>query len=130
MCSRNVTQVHIIKAVYEFGVNVIHSDTDVVWFGDPLPFFHERLSGPVHVIMATDAVATGNPVGDMGLEVTTNPFTNINTGPRGRAGADRRGQASFLADIRSLCTFPANSCARVTRAPGVRVAPMTMDTGC
>ncbi|KAG2425121.1 hypothetical protein HYH02_015065 [Chlamydomonas schloesseri] len=73
-------KVHIIKAVYEFGVNVIHSDTDVVWFSDPLPFFHERLSGPVHVMMATDAVATGNPVGDTGLEANTNPFTNINTG--------------------------------------------------
>eukprot|EP00198_Chlamydomonas_reinhardtii_P008349 XP_001697686.1 predicted protein [Chlamydomonas reinhardtii] len=36
-------KVHIIKAVYEFGVNVIHSDTDVVWFGDPLPFFQQQL---------------------------------------------------------------------------------------
>lgn len=37
---------------------------------------------------------------------------------------------SFLADIRSLCTFPADTPADVTGAPGVRVAPTTMDTGC
>jgi hypothetical protein len=69
-----------MKSVYEFGVNIIHSDADVVWFGDPLPFFLARLSGPVHIVMATDALSTGNSVGDGGLEATTNPHTNINTG--------------------------------------------------
>ncbi|KAG2425120.1 hypothetical protein HYH02_015064 [Chlamydomonas schloesseri] len=74
-------KVHVMKAVYEFGVHIIHSDTDVVWFSDPLPYFTARLrTSPVHVVIATDAVQTQNVRGDTGLEISTNPHTNINTG--------------------------------------------------
>ncbi|KAG2422476.1 hypothetical protein HXX76_016000 [Chlamydomonas incerta] len=74
-------KVHMMKAVYEFGVHIIHSDTDVVWFSDPLPYFAARLAtSPVHVVIATDAVQTQNARGDTGLEISTNPHTNINTG--------------------------------------------------
>ncbi|PNH08211.1 hypothetical protein TSOC_005297, partial [Tetrabaena socialis] len=73
-------KVHVMKSVYELGVHVVHSDADVVWFNDPHPYFHARLEGPAHIVICTDAVSTGNQKGDGGLEVTTNPHTNINTG--------------------------------------------------
>ncbi|KXZ42497.1 hypothetical protein GPECTOR_141g695 [Gonium pectorale] len=73
-------KVHLMRGVYELGVHVVHSDADVVWFADPLPYFHARLDGPAHIIIATDAVITMNGKGDTGLEVSTNPHTNINTG--------------------------------------------------
>ncbi|KAG2499383.1 hypothetical protein HYH03_002958 [Edaphochlamys debaryana] len=73
-------KVHIAKAVYEYGVHIIHSDTDVTWFNDPLPYFHGEQWSKVHVAMATDALLTQNPVGDVGPELGTSPHWNINTG--------------------------------------------------
>ncbi|EFJ45138.1 hypothetical protein VOLCADRAFT_106094 [Volvox carteri f. nagariensis] len=73
-------KVHIMKSVYEMGVHVVHSDMDVVWFNDPLPYFKSLLEKPVHIVIATDAVTSENPKGDTGLEALTSPHANINTG--------------------------------------------------
>ncbi|GLC56233.1 hypothetical protein PLESTB_001082500 [Pleodorina starrii] len=73
-------KVHVMKAVYDMGVNIVHSDADVVWFSDPLPYFMSLLATPVHMVLATDAVSTHNGKGDTGLEMSANPHTNINTG--------------------------------------------------
>lgn len=69
-----------MKNVYEMGVHVIHSDADVVWFNDPLPYFMSLMKTPVHIVIGTDSVTSFNSRGDAGLEVSTNPHTNINTG--------------------------------------------------
>ncbi|KAG2491978.1 hypothetical protein HYH03_009709 [Edaphochlamys debaryana] len=73
-------KVHIIKNVYEYGVHVIHSDSDVTWFNDPIPYFFSPRMAPIHIAMATDALSTGNPEGYVGPEVQTSPHWNINTG--------------------------------------------------
>ncbi|GLI60715.1 hypothetical protein VaNZ11_002808 [Volvox africanus] len=73
-------KVHIMKNIYEMGVNIIHSDADVVWFNDPLPYFISLLKTAAHIILATDAVTTLNAKGDTGLEASANPHFNINTG--------------------------------------------------
>jgi len=73
-------KVHLIKAVYELGFHVIHSDTDVTWFRDPMPYFSKYKNGPVDAIFATDALETQNKEGDEGLEAMTSPYININTG--------------------------------------------------
>ncbi|KXZ42495.1 hypothetical protein GPECTOR_141g693 [Gonium pectorale] len=85
------SKVHVIRAVYELGVHVVHSDADVVWFADPLPYLMAQLAvgGPgvpgsssaaPHVLVATDLVTSRNRVGDTGLEAGINEFTNINAG--------------------------------------------------
>ncbi|EFJ45068.1 hypothetical protein VOLCADRAFT_94533 [Volvox carteri f. nagariensis] len=73
-------KVHIVKAVYEMGFHVIHSDADVVWFRDPLQFFLSQLTGPAHIIISVDALSTHNPPGEVDVEFASNPYTNINTG--------------------------------------------------
>ncbi|GAX75129.1 hypothetical protein CEUSTIGMA_g2573.t1 [Chlamydomonas eustigma] len=73
-------KVYVIAAVHELGFNVIHSDMDVTWFQDPMPFFSKHLAGPVHGIFATDALETRNQRDDQGLESMTSPHININTG--------------------------------------------------
>lgn len=73
-------KVHVMKAVYELGVDIIHSDADVVWFSDPLPFFARYRDKPVHVLIATDMTTTYNAKGDVDVERESHPFTNINTG--------------------------------------------------
>ncbi|KXZ42496.1 hypothetical protein GPECTOR_141g694 [Gonium pectorale] len=74
-------KVHVIRTVYELGVHVVHSDADVVWFADPLPYFMAQLAAsPAHILITPDQLYTGNTKGYVGLEVNTNPYTNINTG--------------------------------------------------
>ena len=64
------------------GVHVIHSDADVVWFSDPLPFFHAQLSGPADIIVTVDALYTNNAKGEVKVELNSSPYTNYNTGGR------------------------------------------------
>ncbi|PNH11559.1 hypothetical protein TSOC_001648 [Tetrabaena socialis] len=59
-CAAAVLLVHVVQAVYELGVHVVHSDADVTWVADPLPYFLSHLGGPAHVLITTDAVATAN----------------------------------------------------------------------
>ncbi|GLI60714.1 hypothetical protein VaNZ11_002807 [Volvox africanus] len=73
-------KVHVVRMVYELGFNIIHSDADVVWFRDPLPFFLSLLSGPAHIIISVDALSTHNSKGEVDVEYNSSPFTNINTG--------------------------------------------------
>ncbi|GIL50740.1 hypothetical protein Vafri_6891 [Volvox africanus] len=73
-------KVHVVRMVYELGFNIIHSDADVVWFRDPLPFFLSLLSGPAHIIISVDALSTHNNKGEVDVEYNSSPFTNINTG--------------------------------------------------
>lgn len=74
------SKVQITAAVYELGVHVIHSDADVTWFQDPMPYFAKFLDGPVHALFTSDALETKNSGGDQGLEAMTSPYININTG--------------------------------------------------
>ncbi|GAX75130.1 hypothetical protein CEUSTIGMA_g2574.t1 [Chlamydomonas eustigma] len=74
-------KVRITSAVYELGFHIIHSDADVTWFKDPMPFFSKYFSGPPHVLFSSDALETQNlGPGDQGLEADTGPHHNINTG--------------------------------------------------
>ncbi|GIM04886.1 hypothetical protein Vretimale_9381 [Volvox reticuliferus] len=73
-------KVHVVRMAYELGFNIIHSDADVVWFRDPLPFFLSRLSGPAHIMISVDALSTHNNKGELDVEYNSSPYTNINTG--------------------------------------------------
>lgn len=74
----------MVRTVYNMGVHVIHSDADVVWFKDPLPYFISRgLNGPAHILVGVDALSTNNAHGEVHVEFNSNPFTNINTGVEG-----------------------------------------------
>ena len=69
-----------MRAVYEHGFHIVHSDTDVTWFNDPLPYFMRAMSGPAHALFATDMVGTRNKHADTMYDVETTPWININTG--------------------------------------------------
>jgi len=73
-------KVKIVAAVHELGFHVIHADTDVTWFQDPMPYFSKHLDGPVHGLFTTDALETHNRADDTGIEAMTSVYVNINTG--------------------------------------------------
>ncbi|MEW5310167.1 MAG: hypothetical protein WDW38_001990 [Sanguina aurantia] len=74
------SKVHVVKAVYEMGFHILHSDTDVTWFHDPLSWFDQWGTQHANILMSTDMVSTHNGRHHRGPEVSTNPHTNINTG--------------------------------------------------
>jgi hypothetical protein len=73
-------KVYIIAVVHELGFHVIHADTDVTWFRDPMEYFKNYLNGPVHALFTTDALETRNGKDDRGFEKMTSPHININVG--------------------------------------------------
>ncbi|PNW83849.1 hypothetical protein CHLRE_04g217949v5 [Chlamydomonas reinhardtii] len=73
-------KVVVVSRIVHWGFNVIHSDVDVVWFRDPLPYFLGPAVNNVDMAVSSDLISTGNPKGDEGLEVGMHQHTNFNTG--------------------------------------------------
>ncbi|KAG2433971.1 hypothetical protein HYH02_012433 [Chlamydomonas schloesseri] len=73
-------KVVVVSRLVHWGFNVIHSDVDVVWFRDPLPYFLGPVMKNVDMAVSSDLISTSNPVGDDGLEVGMHQHTNFNTG--------------------------------------------------
>ncbi|KAG2422501.1 hypothetical protein HXX76_015970 [Chlamydomonas incerta] len=73
-------KVVVVSRIVHWGFNVIHSDVDVVWFRDPLPYFLGPAMDRVDMAVSSDLISTGNPKGDDGLEVGMHQHTNFNTG--------------------------------------------------
>ncbi|KAL6755674.1 nucleotide-diphospho-sugar transferase-domain-containing protein [Haematococcus lacustris] len=76
-------KVFIVRAVYAMGFDVLHADADSTWHADPLDWFmqfNKDPETPPHALFSTDSLETRNEVGDNGLEASTSPYHNINTG--------------------------------------------------
>ncbi|GLC65037.1 hypothetical protein PLESTF_000239600 [Pleodorina starrii] len=73
-------KVVVVSRIVHWGFNVIHSDVDVVWFRDPLPYFLGPALKGVDMAVSSDLISTQNRVGDDGLEVGMHQHTNFNTG--------------------------------------------------
>eukprot|EP00955_Chlamydomonas_euryale_P047283 353631-Chlamydomonas_euryale.AAC.12 len=73
-------QVTVVEKIVDWGFNVLHSDVDVIWFRDPLPYVIGPALANVDVAMSTDLISTQNDVGDEGLEVNVHQHVNFNTG--------------------------------------------------
>ncbi|KAG2487324.1 hypothetical protein HYH03_014041 [Edaphochlamys debaryana] len=73
-------KVQVVSRIVHWGFNVIHSDVDVVWFRDPLPYFLGPACKDVDMAVSSDLISTQNPVGDDGLEIGMHQHTNFNTG--------------------------------------------------
>ncbi|GFR46128.1 hypothetical protein Agub_g7646 [Astrephomene gubernaculifera] len=73
-------KVVVVSRMVHWGFNVIHSDVDVVWFRDPLPYFLGPKLANVDMAVSSDLISTQNPPGDDGLEVGMHQHTNFNTG--------------------------------------------------
>lgn len=73
-------KVTVVEKIVDWGFNVLHSDVDVVWFRDPLPYFLGPALANVDVATSTDLITSSNPEGDEGLEVAVFQHCNVNTG--------------------------------------------------
>ncbi|KXZ42178.1 hypothetical protein GPECTOR_190g297 [Gonium pectorale] len=73
-------KVVVVSRMVHWGFNVIHSDVDVVWFRDPLPYFLGPQVADVDIAVSSDLISTQNAMGDDGLEVGMHKHTNFNTG--------------------------------------------------
>ncbi|GIL65415.1 hypothetical protein Vafri_19165 [Volvox africanus] len=73
-------KVVVVSRMVHWGFNVIHSDVDVVWFRDPLPYFLGPALNHVDMAVSSDLISTQNQPGDDGLEVGMHQHTNFNTG--------------------------------------------------
>ncbi|GIL87771.1 hypothetical protein Vretimale_13060 [Volvox reticuliferus] len=73
-------KVVVVSRMVHWGFNVIHSDVDVVWFRDPLPYFLGPALKDVDMAVSSDLISTQNGQGDDGLEVGMHQHTNFNTG--------------------------------------------------
>ena len=73
-------KVTVVEKIVDWGFNVLHSDVDVVWFRDPLPYFLGPALAAVDVATSTDLITSSNPVGDEGLELAIFQHCNVNTG--------------------------------------------------
>ncbi|KAL6749493.1 nucleotide-diphospho-sugar transferase-domain-containing protein [Haematococcus lacustris] len=73
-------KVTVVQQIVGWGFNVLHSDVDVVWFRDPLPYMLGPALKDVDMAVSTDLVSTGNSKRDEGLEVSVHQHVNVNTG--------------------------------------------------
>ncbi|KAI3429328.1 hypothetical protein D9Q98_005423 [Chlorella vulgaris] len=71
-------KVFVLDMVADWGFDIVVSDVDVVWFKDPTPLFTEHPNADL--LFGEDGTQSLNEAGDAGLEVTSSPFHDFNTG--------------------------------------------------
>ncbi|PSC75627.1 Histone H2A [Micractinium conductrix] len=78
---RRVTwsRVFVLDAIVEYGLDIVVSDVDVVWFRDPAPLL--KKFPKADLLVGLDHGSSANDPGDSGLEVSFHPnASDFNTG--------------------------------------------------
>jgi len=68
-----------VRLVNQLGFHVMHSDIDVTWFRDPMPYFLEKYTEPDYMV-SMDPMTTKNKLGDDGPESGITVSHYMNTG--------------------------------------------------
>ncbi|KAL6756927.1 nucleotide-diphospho-sugar transferase-domain-containing protein [Haematococcus lacustris] len=77
------TKVLVVRMVFDMGFHVIHADSDITWFANPMQFFGKHIAtgpAPPHMIVSLDCMGTLNKAGEDDLERDIHPYASINTG--------------------------------------------------
>ena len=59
-------KVTVVEKIVDWGFNVMHSDVDVVWFRDPLPYFLGEPCKDIDVALSTGEAPRGGKDGRVG----------------------------------------------------------------